>query len=96
MYAGAAFLHHRDFLRTPPSILEDLTHCHSNPLGPLRDSATSFLLHDVLVGVLDESCDGDVEDELDNRGTTRGTNFPFCKIFLPLFCEPWFLTAAHY
>ena len=35
-------------------------------------------LHQVLVDVLDESCDGDVEDELDNPGTTTGTKCPSC------------------
>ena len=30
-------------------------------------------LGDVLGGVLEESCDGDVEDELDNPGTNIGT-----------------------
>ena len=48
--------------------------------------------------VLDESCDGDVEDELvpeldDNPGTTTGTTFPFCTKCLPLFGYPW-LSAA--
>ena len=32
-------------------------------------------LDDVLVDVLDESCDGDVENELENPGTTIGTKF---------------------
>ena len=54
-------------------------------LNPLRDSdqfpgASSSLrsdagLDDVLVNVLDESCDGDVEDELVHAGTTIGTKF---------------------
>ena len=51
-----------------------------------RDSASSFLVRArhfppkldlmmYLIDVLDESCDGDAEDELDNPGTTIGTKF---------------------
>ena len=51
-------------------------------------------LDDVIVGVLDESCDGDVEDELDNPGTTIGTKFlRFAYNILPLFGQPWLFTA---
>ena len=37
---------------------------------------------DVLVGALD-SCDGDVEDELDNPGTTSSTTFSGLHLILP-------------
>ena len=50
-------------------------------------------LGDVLDGVRDESCDGDVEDELDDPGTTIGTKFSFCINDLSLFGQPWLLTA---
>ena len=50
-------------------------------------------LDDVLVGVLDESCDGDVEDELDNPGTTTGTKFYVLHKNIPLFGQPWLFTA---
>ena len=51
-------------------------------------------LDDVLVGVLDESCDGDVEDELDNPGTSIGKKFSVLhKNVLPLFGQPWLFTA---
>ena len=51
-------------------------------------------------GVLDESCGGDVEDELapmldDNPGTTRGAKFSVLhKNVLTLFGQPWFLSAG--
>ena len=50
--------------------------------------------------VLDESCGGDVEDELvpeldDNPGTTRGTKFSVLhKNSFPFFGQQWFLTAG--
>ena len=52
-----------------------------------------------LEDVLDESCGGDVEDELvpefdDNPGTTRGTKISVLhKKILPMFGQPWFVTA---
>ena len=54
----------------------------------------------VLDDVLDESCDGDVEDEVvpeldDNPRTTIDTNFfHFASNVLPLFSQPWFFTAG--
>ena len=53
-----------------------------------------------LQDVLDESCGGDVEDELvpefdDNPGTTRGTKFfRLASNILPLFGQVWLLTAG--
>ena len=44
-------------------------------------------IDDVLVEVLDESCDGNVEDELDNLGTTTSMKFP------PLFGQSWLFPA---
>ena len=48
-----------------------------------------------LEDVFDESCGGDVYDELDdNPGTTRGTKISVLhKNVLPLCGQPWFLTA---
>ena len=53
-------------------------------------------LDDVLDGVLDESYDGDVEDELDNAGTTMGTKFPVLhNIFFPCLVNRGCLPLTH-
>ena len=39
-----AFLYPRDFLRTPPTIVEYLANGHSISVNPLLDSTTSFLV----------------------------------------------------
>ena len=53
-------------------------------------------LDDVLVDVLDESCDGDVEDELDNPGTTIHTKFSVLhKMFFPCLVHHGCLPLTH-